>query len=210
MGLDQQTDGWIACHACDRMHDVSTLKNGDKACCRGCGEHLTTYREDLYSRVLAFAFASLVFLLIGFLYPFLSFKSSGLECVMSLPQGVMRLYEEGMPGLAAVVALVIGVIPSGLLIMAIGLAVALQFGWRASWVPLVAKLLFKLRVWSMAEVFMLGVIVSLIKIAHMATVVIGVAFWAYAAFAILFSMVLGSLDAYQVWKRIEEVGLCKN
>ena len=129
---------------------------------------------------------------------------------MSLPQGVMRLYEEGMPGLAAVVTLVIGVIPSGLLIMAIGLAVALQLGWRASWVPLVAKLLFKLRVWSMAEVFMLGVIVSLIKIAHMATVVIGVAFWAYAAFAILFSMVLGSLDAYQVWKRIEEVGLCKN
>jgi paraquat-inducible protein A len=49
------------------------------------------------------------------------------------------------------------------------------------------------------------VIVSLVKIAAMATVVLGISFWAYAAFSILFTFAVASLDRYQCWQLIEEL-----
>ena len=51
----------------------------------------------------------------------------------------------------------------------------------------------------------IGVIVSLVKIMAMATVIIGLSFWAYAAFTILFTLALSNLDRYQCWAMIEEL-----
>jgi paraquat-inducible protein A len=55
----------------------------------------------------------------------------------------------------------------------------------------------------MVEVFIIGVIVSLVKIAKMATVTLGLSFWGYVAFSILFTMAIASLDRYQLWEEIE-------
>ena len=49
------------------------------------------------------------------------------------------------------------------------------------WMPLVTRLLFHMQNWAMVEVFLSGLLVGLVKIAHMATVVIGISFWGYGA-----------------------------
>ena len=40
---------------------------------------------------------------------------------------------------------------------------------------------------------------------RVATVVIGLSFWCYAGFTILFTLALSNLDRYQCWKLIEEL-----
>ena len=57
----------------------------------------------------------------------------------------------------------------------------------------------------MVEVFFFGVLVSLVKITHMATIVLGIAFWAYAAFSVSFILAISRLDTYYTWKRLEEL-----
>ena len=57
----------------------------------------------------------------------------------------------------------------------------------------------------MAEVFLIGVIVSLVKIAAMATVEMGISFWAYAAFTICFTLAISNLDRVQCWSEIERL-----
>jgi paraquat-inducible protein A len=49
------------------------------------------------------------------------------------------------------------------------------------------------------------VIVSLVKIGQMATVIIGISFWAYAAFTICFTAAVSSLDRLEVWDEIERL-----
>jgi paraquat-inducible protein A len=49
----------------------------------------------------------------------------------------------------------------------------------------------------------IGVLVSLVKIASLATVVIGLSFWAYVGFVICFTASLASLDRFQMWSEIE-------
>jgi paraquat-inducible protein A len=55
----------------------------------------------------------------------------------------------------------------------------------------------------MVEVFVIGVLVSLVKIGAMATVILGISFWSYVGFAICFTATLSSLDRFQMWREIE-------
>ena len=86
------------------------------------------------------------------------------------------------------------------------LCIPLQKGRYRPWLVPVARGIFLAQNWAMVEVFIIGVIVSLVKIMAMATVVLGISFWAYTAFAICFTLAVANLDRYQCWERIEELG----
>ena len=73
----------------------------------------------------------------------------------------------------------------------------------APWLVAAGRLLFVLNPWSMVEVFIIGVLVSLVKIGAMANVVLGVSFWAYLGFAICFTATFSSLDRLRMWREIE-------
>jgi paraquat-inducible protein A len=196
----------LACHSCDLLVDVGKLRNGESAFCPRCGCFLTRFRSDAYDRVLAFASAGLVFLVLANSYSFLSFSSSGLESVMTLRQTPGALWANGMQGVALLVAAFIIVIPAAILCMLLLLSVPLNQGRYYSWLAPMAKGVFLAQNWSMVEVFIIGVIVSLVKIAAMATVVVGASFWAYVAFTICFTLAVSNLDRFQCWQRIEALG----
>ena len=196
----------MACHGCDLLVDVGGLKDGESASCPRCGHFLTKYRADSYSRVLAYTIAGLILLVMANSYSFLSFSSSGLESVITLRQTPGAVWEYGMPEVAIMVAAFIIVIPAVVLVLLLALCLPLERGIYRPWLAPIAKAIFMSQNWAMVEVFIIGVIVSLVKIAAMATVVLGISFWAYAGFSICFTLAVATLDRYQCWERIEELG----
>ena len=203
VGYHRSMDGVIACHACDLLVDVHDLKEGQRACCPRCGHFLTRVRKDAHDKVLSYSLAALVALATANAFPFLSFASSGLESVMTLPQTPGMLWDYGHPGVALLVAAFIIFIPAVVLLLMIVLSLPLHQGRWRPWLKPVGRWIFHLQTWSMVEVFIIGVIVSLVKIAKMATVTLGLSFWGYVAFSILFTMAVAALDRYQVWGEIE-------
>ena len=155
------------------------------------------------SRVLAYAVAAIILLLLANSFSFLAFSASGLESVMTLRQAPGSLWRYGMPELAIIVAAFIIYIPALLLMLIVSISIPLLFGLRVPWLRFAARSVFTLQNWAMVEVFIIGVIVSLVKIAAMATVVLGISFWAYVAFSICFTLTLVTLDRYQCWEMIE-------
>ena len=107
---------------------------------------------------------------------------------------------------AILVAAFIIFIPAIALLMMLAISIPLSQNRFRQWLAPVAKGLFLIQGWSMVEVFIIGVIVSLVKIAAMATVEIGLSFWAYVAFTICFTLAISNLDRYQCWQRIETLG----
>ena len=73
------------------------------------------------------------------------------------------------------------------------------------WVGVLLRYSRIIRPWRMVEVMMLGILVSLIKIAELATVVTGVAMWAVAALVVLLAAMSSSFDPDEVWRRIQWV-----
>lgn len=195
----------IACPACDLLVDLEDLEEGQRARCPRCDHFLTESKPDGLSRVLAYTLSAVIFLVVANSFPFLSFKASGLENAMTLPQSALEIYRYGMPGLAVLVAAFIILVPAVILGLLLMLCIPLYLGRYASWLVTTGRLIFMLQSWSMVEVFLIGVIVSLVKIAAMATVVLGISFWAYAAFTIGLTLALSNLDRYQCWHLIERL-----
>ncbi len=195
----------IACIDCDTLFDMSGLHDGERAKCPVCGNILADYKEDAPSRVIAFSIAALMFLAMSCAYPFLSFKSSGLESVTTLPGTIFALHNYGMWEVALLVAAFIIVIPFLSLILILMLCVPLSLKRSVPWMVPSARIVFALQHWCMVDVFLIGVIVSLVKIAAMATVVLGVSFFAYAGFAICFTLAMASLDRLHLWIAIERL-----
>jgi paraquat-inducible protein A len=193
----------IGCLHCDLVVQIGELADGERAACPRCGHLLSARIPDGLERGLSFAIAAAVLLVLANAFPFLALQSSGLENVMTLPRAAVEIYREGYAAMAFVVFSVIIVIPAIMLVAVTALLVPLRQERKASWLVPAGRLLFTLSAWSMVEVFVVGVIVSLVKIGSMATVVFGFSFWSYVAFTICFTAAMASLDRFDVWERIE-------
>ena len=66
----------------------------------------------------------------------------------------------------------------------------------------VLRALWVVKPWGMVEVFMLGVLVALVKLAHLASVVPGVALWSFGALILVFAAAAASFDAEQAWAKL--------
>ena len=205
LDIEMPNSDYVACPGCDLMFDIGHLTDGESASCDRCGTFLSTVKADELDRVAAYCVASLVLLVVAFAFPFMKFSRAGLENTMTLPQTVAELWINGMPELAVVVAGFIIFIPALVMTLVLVLAVTLKSQRHTPWLKGLGGLVFHLQSWCMAEVFFVGVLVSVVKIAKMATIVLGISFWAYAAFTILFTLAITNLDKYQCWRRIEAV-----
>jgi paraquat-inducible protein A len=198
------TSHQTACHECDLLITVPEIGEGERADCPRCGGLITARPRNGIQRALAFALAGVVFLIISLLYPFLSFSSSGLESVMSLTEASLTIYEERSTSLAVIIFVTIIAAPAVLLAAILALTLPLVLKIRVPWLREVGKLLTVLTEWNMVEVFIIGVIVSLVKIMKLATVIMGLSFWAYIAFTICLVAAMSGLDTWRLWAEIED------
>lgn len=200
----------VACPSCDLLYNVGGLRDGERADCARCGDFLTRVRNDSLERVQVFSVTGLVCLAIACSFPFLSFKSKGLESVMTLPQTAGGIWDAGMPEIALVVASFMLIIPAGVMVLLLALSSCMAQARYFQWMKPLSRLLFRLQSWAMVDVFVIGVLVSLTKIAGMATVVIGISFWGYGAFAVFFVLAMSSLDTLQYWNQLERLHEASN
>jgi paraquat-inducible protein A len=192
-----------ACIECDLLVSLAGVDEGQRAACPRCGHVLTSVARDGHTRALAFTLAAMLLLVMSNAFPFLELKQGGLEKVMTLPGSAVELYDDGYATLAVLVLGPIVGIPALMLTTLVALLVPLRRGSAAPWLVPAGRFLFLLNPWSMVEVFVIGVLVSLVKIGAMATVVLGISFWAYVAFALCFTGALANLDRLQIWRDIE-------
>ena len=195
----------IGCPECDLLVARPTLTPGERAECPRCGFVLSVCYADPDHRALAFAISALVFLLIAVSFPFLSINETGVRVSTTLIQAVWHLTDYGANTIALLIFALIILIPAIMLSATILLSVMLLRKQFPDWMLVVTRWLFHFNAWAMVEVFCIGVIVSLVKIASMARVEIGWSFWAYLAFSGLFLLSFSSLDRLATWSSVDRL-----
>ncbi|KHJ50106.1 paraquat-inducible protein A [Halomonas sp. C22] len=192
-----------ACHECDWVSALPPLGSGEKASCPRCSHVLVKRHRYPAQRSMALAIASLVALILAVSFPFVSFSVGGIGNRIELTQTATALINFHQPVVAIAVIMTIVVLPAVYLTGVIWL----QFGLlRARPLPLsrdIARSLAHLTPWMMADVFIIGALVSLIKVAGMAQIELGISFWAFCVFAILLLMTTQSIDADWMWFSLE-------
>ena len=194
----------VACHCCDLIVEVSTLKPGCKAHCPRCGHLLSSQTSNAIDKATAFAASALLFLLLSLPFPFMAFQSQGREQQVSLLDSGYDLLILGFPLLALLLSVFILIIPTLLLCAYLLILLPLRKGHVYPWSYTLTRLIFSLHPWAMAEVFLIGVLVSLVKISGMADLVIGMSFWAYVLFALCLIATITCIDRLQLWHSLDQ------
>lgn len=188
-----------ACEECDWVSALPPLRSGQKAGCPRCSHTLATRHYRPAQRSMALAISALVALSLAVTFPFVSFTSGGVGNRIELSQTASSLIDFGQPIVAIAVILTIMVLPAVYLLGVIWLQFGLMRGEPLPASRRMARSLAHLHPWMMADVFIIGALVSLIKLSSMAQIDVGPAFWAYCVFALLLLMTTQSLDADWMW-----------
>jgi paraquat-inducible protein A len=79
----------------------------------------------------------------------------------------------------------------------------LKFGRVPRRMPRVLRFLESVLPWSMMEVFMVGILVSVVKLAGMAKIIPGIALYAFLALIFVLAAMSVSLDSHLIWQKWE-------
>lgn len=193
----------VACHDCDLLHRKQALKTGQKATCSRCGAVLYRQKRESLDRTLTITLAALIFYLLANLYPFMTFKLEGRVQANTMITGVFELTAGGNWVLAGVIGFTSILAP---LLHILGLLYVLLplKRKRLAWgLASMFRVIEFLRPWAMLEVYLLGVLIALLKLSELATIELGVAFYAFIALMLLTTLAAASLDADLIWESLE-------
>lgn len=189
----------VECHLCAKVVDVPELNHRQTAHCPRCGSPLTTFNRHTLDYLLTFSLSGLIFMAASLPFNFLTFKAQGQQDSMALPQAIVRLLEENFFLLAIVQLVTIFLIPTLIFCALIYLTFPLR---RKLGTPKGAATIFRLiqvlTPWGMAEVFLIGVMVSLFKLTSLADIELGRSFYAFGLFALCVVITLSYLDEHQL------------
>ena len=192
----------IACHECDLIHEIPIMPSRAAAVCVRCGCVLFRAKTDSIDRTLAWTFAGLVLYVVAVSFPFLTMKNGPIGNETGLLTGIEFLYRQGIIPLAALVLLTCILIP---LIQMLGLLyifIPLKLNFRVKYAIPVFRLFKHIKPWSMMEIYMLGILVSIVKLGKMATIVPGLAVIAFGILIFVLNFALSAVDEHMVWEKL--------
>jgi len=193
----------VGCPECDLLVTLQLPAAGETAACPRCHFVPASGVPGRFRRPLAFAATALILLLIAAASPFLSITAAGLESTMTLATPVTSLTQFGADVVAMLVLGFVVFVPGLMMTAVTALTLLLELGRPSRALVPLARSLFHLDAWSMADVFAIGLIVSLVKLSSMAQLSLGLGFWAYLGFAACALVSVTSLDRVTVWDTID-------
>lgn len=200
-----ELESCVICHDCDLLINMDNLPEGFKASCPRCGFTISAAHKDALNRILIFSLTALLCLLFSNLFSFVALTVQGQDRNISLFDTVKLLFNLQEWSLGIFVLLIIIALPilcSGMLCW-LALTIKFKLATRSSITLL--RIVEFLRFWNMAEIFFLGILISIIKIASMATISFGYSFWAYALFNVSFIAALINFDKHQLALEIRRI-----
>jgi paraquat-inducible protein A len=193
----------VACHDCDLLIELPPLADRAAARCPRCQYVIARGAHETIERTVALTVAALILFVAANAFPLLTMRASGNETEATILSGSRILWDQDNGGLAALVLLTTFVAPLAHALAMLYVLVPLGFGLRAPAAADVFRWMGHVRVWSMAEVFVLGVLVSLVKLADMAEIVPGIALWALGLLIPTLTAAMATLDPDEVWDRLD-------
>ena len=171
--------------------------------CPRCGAVLYRVSRDALERSLALTCAALLLLLIGNLFPLVGLNIQGHHVETTVLGAARQLWRDDMPLIALVLLATTVLMPLIELGALVWLLLPLRSGRRPPGFIALFRALQLAHPWAMVEVFILGVLVSLVKLSHLADVLPGPAIWCFGALMLVLTALSSLFDSRALWQAWE-------
>jgi paraquat-inducible protein A len=198
MGLPVVVTPVLICRDCDTVYRTVPLQSGDVALCRRCDAVLGRYFSANAESGLALIIAAAILFAIANLSPVLSIEIGGIETKANIWFAVRSLQQDWISIAAVGLAFSTFLVPAMQISLLFWMLWFARTGRRPPGFGPLMKLLHRIRPWSMTEVFLLGALVAIVKLAKWVPIAAGAGIWAMAALTGILA-VLGRCDASSWW-----------
>jgi paraquat-inducible protein A len=191
------------CRYCDTVHRRSELPGRATARCVTCESPLYHANTDL-GAMLAVTITAAIAFVIANTFPLITLSAQGHKTEATLWGAIMASYDRDLPVVATALVSTLILAPLLELGLLLWVLVPLCAGSRPLGFALIMRGMHVMRPWRMVEVFLLGVVVAVVKLAGLASTVPG---WGAFGIAVM-TLALASLAAFDsgaLWRRADEL-----
>jgi paraquat-inducible protein A len=203
--------GLIACHFCDTLCEIphneteSDIENLELSCpC--CKSQIHSRIPNSLSKTWALLIAAIILYIPANTLPIMTVVLWGDGQPDTIMSGVIHLMDGGMWPLALLIFVASIFIPILKLIILTGLMLSIYF--KSHWKPRDRTVLYRITEfvgrWSMIDIFVIGILVSLVQFGNTASVSPGIGSLSFAAVVVLTMFAAHTFDPRLIWDVIDD------
>lgn len=198
--------GLIACHSCRLLVRRPGRSNRQTIRCPRCGARLHLRKPNSIARTWALVIAALIFYIPANMLPVTVTTYLGSSQSDTILSGVLYFMRTGSWGIALIIFVASIVVPIAKLIVLSGLLISVQGRWV--WRPEERTRLYRITElvgrWSMLDVFVVAVLVSLVRMGYLTTIEAGAGVVYFAAVVIVTMIAAETFDPRLIWDAMEK------
>lgn len=175
------------------------IAEGSKLECPRCGHVLYKQKHNTISKSLAYVITALICFYPAVTEPIMILNMAGLSQQQSLISGARVLLLEQYYLVAILTFLSSMMVPLFRLILLFYVTFCISINYFHNNLIWSFRLFHHMEEWGMLEVYMLGIIVSVVKLLSMAEIQPGYGLWAYAGLLLTSILATTSLNPHEVW-----------
>ena len=188
----------IACHECDALLHKPRLTGREIARCPRCDALLYRNSAAQLERICALALAALITFVIAQTFPILEMDVNGNRVQTTLIGAIDSLWRQDMAIVGVMVFCSTVLFPLVEMAALLYLLLPMRRGVVPPGFNAVLRAIQLVRPWGMIEVFMLGILVTIVKMVSLARVVPEAALFAFGALTLMIAVVL-MFDPRTLW-----------
>ena len=200
-------DQLIACPDCDLLMQRPLPKVNQAVFCPCCGRKLYVFRENVAIKSLALVITALLLYIPANFLPIMYLHLMGRVTTETLWSGVFSLYIGGFPWLAVVVFLCSMMVPLFKLVCQFIVIISLITKSGKSYGLYIYRAYHHLKEWGMLEVYLLGILVSIIKLGDMAELELGIGLLCFILLLWIQIWMEFLMSPEQIWIALSDSGV---
>lgn len=188
-----------ACPDCDLLIDLREVPFRYNALCPQCQHVIYESHPNIVERGLALSIAGLLLFPFAVFLPLMTLSRMGLAHAGSIAEGIHKLYSGGYWFMASMVLICTVIAPLLELGLMFTISAHLWLKKQSPYLLSLMKIFRKVREWSMLEVLMMGIMVSLVKLKDMATLEFGMGLVCMVLTLLCVVLIQVLIDDYELW-----------
>ncbi len=202
--------GLVACHFCSTVCKLPKNSDSEKNVelhCPCCQSTIHSRKPNSLSRTWALLIAAIILYIPANTLPIMTVTLWGDGQPDTIMSGVIHLMDGGMWPLALLIFIASIFIPILKLLILTYLMISIHF--KSSWKPADRTVLYRITEfvgrWSMVDVFVIGILVTLVQFGNTASVQPNIGALSFAAVVILTMFAAHTFDPRLIWDAIEPI-----
>jgi len=204
--ISNNFDHLIACSDCDMLLNRAEVPAGHSLICPRCGKTISRRNSDSILKTLALSIAGLLLYLPAILLPLMTMKSFGFSDSANILESVLNFYRNEYYFVSFMVLVSAVVFPLLLLTSIFIISFQLYRQRYPSYLPRLFRTYLHLEEWAMIEVYLLGILVTIIKMGTSAEIFYQTGIFCFTGLVLLTLTITSIIDKEDFWEAIDQKG----